>query len=133
MNYRGNVRVAGISGHKREHGKRARNERIDREQRDDEATSYTPQRKHVVASAYTSTDVPTSRNTVDAETVIAIASRGCVRRRRKHGIRHIASVNSAFIGGNARTCGRPDALRRTFLYACLYVCVRLFLCVRMCM
>lgn len=93
-----------------------------------EATSYTPQRKHVVATAYTDSDVPASRNTADAETVIAIASRGCVRRRRKHGIRHIASVNSAFIGGNARTCGRPAALRRTFLYSlrdyvCLCACV----------
>ena len=61
----------------------------------------------VVVRAWNADSVPATIRNTDAQWVIAIAGQWYVRRRRKHRIRHIASVNTVFIDGNAWTRCNP--------------------------
>lgn len=65
-------------------------------------------RKLVVVRAWNADSVPATIRNTDAQWVIAIAGQWYVRRRRKHRIRHIASVNTVFIDGTRGHVATPS-------------------------
>lgn len=65
-------------------------------------------RKLVVVRAWNADSVPATIRNTDAQWVIAIVGQWYVRRRRKHRIRHIASVNTVFIDGTRGHVATPS-------------------------
>lgn len=103
---RGNWKSVRYDQNSREKKKKKRKTQMKREGRlyyELEAKSVS-----VVVRAWNADSVPATIRNTDAQWVIAIAGQWYVRRRRKHRIRHIASVNTVFIDGTRGHVATPS-------------------------